>query len=250
MVSFSTSNVRDLYISPADPSISLKGPIPPQLLPLMNLLMGSCKKKVLAWRSFDLSAPVGCQWFPKGNWIDRFFTRTKRTPNWSYSSLPQVGRVDWYWRITQSTGPTPLFLYAAVSGSRIIAWNYQTIISSRVWKGNGWYFWDEHQTDSLGEKSAVCGFNARTYSTSCSTCWLSHTFFEAYVMHAVCHIFTFAFAVCDDRMNSPPRQLLPKCRVFGAGSDGEPPVEQRCQSLGENRGRWSTDGCNWSNSCC
>lgn len=61
MVSFSTSNVRDLYISPADPSISLKGPIPPQLLPLMNLLMGSCKKKVLAWRSFDLSAPVGCQ---------------------------------------------------------------------------------------------------------------------------------------------------------------------------------------------
>eukprot|EP00434_Breviolum_minutum_P024871 symbB.v1.2.021966.t1/scaffold1899.1/size238565/2 len=31
-----------------------------------------------------------------------------------------------------------------------------------------------------------------------------------------------------DRMNSPARQLLPKCRVFGTGSDGEPPVEQRC----------------------
>ena len=55
-------------------------------------------------------------------------------------------------------------------------------------------------------------------------------------MPTVYHLYTFAFAVCDDRMNSPPRPLLPKCSVFGTGSDGEPPVEQRCQSLGQNWG--------------
>lgn len=78
-----------------------------------------------------------------------------------------------------------------------------------------------------------------------------HTLFPRDILCTQCTIFSpLPLRLCEDRMNSPARQLLPKCRVFGTGSDGEPPVEQRCQSLGENRGRWSTDGCNWSNLCC